>query len=137
MGDGGSRNDPDNNAQTPSTLLGKMLRIDINVANDDPAGYRVPADNPFLDGLPIAALGEIWAFGLRNPWRYTFDDVGAGATGALLIADVGQNAREEINYEPFGAGGRNYGWRIREGGVPTEDVEPTTLGLPTPLWIRC
>jgi glucose/arabinose dehydrogenase len=137
MGDGGSRNDPFNNAQSPSTLLGKMLRIDINVADDDAAGYRVPADNPFLDGLPIAALGEIWAFGLRNPWRYSFDDVGAGATRALLIADVGQNAREEINYEPFGAGGRNYGWRLREGGVPTEDVDLTTPAyapLVNPVW---
>ena len=124
MGDGGSGNDPLNNAQTPSTLLGKMLRIDINVANDDPAGYRVPADNPFLDGRPLAALGEIWAFGLRNPWRYSFDDVGAGATGALLIADVGQNAREEINYEPFGAAGRNYGWRIKEGRFLTEHEDP-------------
>ena len=126
MGDGGSGNDPLNNAQDPATLLGKMLRIDINVANDDPAGYRVPADNPFFDGAPIPALGEIWAFGLRNPWRYSFDDVGAGATGALVIADVGQSAREEIDYEPFGASGRNYGWRIREGRLPTEDVDPTT-----------
>jgi glucose/arabinose dehydrogenase len=126
LGDGGSGNDPENYAQDPATLLGKMLRIDVNVASDDPAGYRVPADNPFLDGSPIPALGEIWAFGLRNPWRYSFDDLGAGATGALVIADVGQGALEEINYESFGAGGRNYGWRIREGRLPTEGVEPTT-----------
>ena len=126
LGDGGSGNDPENYAQDPTTLLGKMLRIDVNVASDDPAGYRVPPDNPFLDGIPIHALGEIWAFGLRNPWRYSFDDSGAGATGALVIADVGQGALEEIDYEPFGASGRNYGWRIREGRLPTEGVEATT-----------
>ena len=126
LGDGGSGNDPNNAAQDPTTLLGKMLRIDVAVPDDDPAGYRVPADNPFLDLTPIQALGEIWAFGLRNPWRYSIDDVGAGATGALVVADVGQGAREEINYEPFGASGRNYGWRIREGRLPTEDVDPTT-----------
>jgi glucose/arabinose dehydrogenase len=126
MGDGGSGNDPENNAQNPATLLGKMLRIDVNVPDGDPNGFRVPADNPFLDGQPIAALPEIWAFGLRNPWRYSFDDVGSGATGALLIGDVGQNAREEVNYEPFGAGGRNYGWRIREARIPTPGVPPTS-----------
>jgi glucose/arabinose dehydrogenase len=125
LGDGGSGNDPFNAAQDPTTLLGKMLRIDVAVPDGDPNGYRVPADNPFLDGAPIAALGEIWAFGLRNPWRYSIDDVGPGATGALVIADVGQGAREEINYEPFGTGGRNYGWRIREGRIPTEGVDPT------------
>ncbi|HUE89833.1 MAG TPA: PQQ-dependent sugar dehydrogenase [Vicinamibacterales bacterium] len=126
LGDGGSANDPQNAAQNPATLLGKMLRIDVAVADGDPAGYRVPADNPFRDGTPIPALAEIWTFGLRNPWRYSFDDVGVGATGALVIADVGQGAREEINYEPAGASGRNYGWRIREGRLPTEGVDPTT-----------
>jgi glucose/arabinose dehydrogenase len=115
MGDGGSGGDPFNHAQNPSSLLGKMLRIDVSVPDTDPRGYRVPEDNPFVDRQPIAALGEIWAFGLRNPWRYTFDDWTHGGTGALVIADVGQNAREEINWEPRGAGGRNYGWRLREG----------------------
>jgi glucose/arabinose dehydrogenase len=115
LGDGGSGGDPQNNAQNPNTLLGKMLRIDINVPGDDPRGYRVPEDNPFADRQPIAALAEIWAFGLRNPWRYNFDDWTRGGTGALVIADVGQSAREEVNWEPFGAGGRNYGWRLREG----------------------
>lgn len=114
MGDGGSSGDPLNHAQNPRTLLGKMLRIDVAVADDDAVGYRVPEDNPFVDQDPINALPEIWAFGLRNPWRYSFDDPIAG-TGALLIGDVGQNAREEINFEPRGAGGRNYGWRLREG----------------------
>jgi glucose/arabinose dehydrogenase len=116
LGDGGSGNDPDHRAQNPLELLGKMLRIDINVSDADAFGYRVPPDNPFLaaSNLP-SARDEIWAFGLRNPWRYSFDDVGRGGTGALVIADVGQNRFEEINYEPRGAGGRNYGWRNREG----------------------
>jgi glucose/arabinose dehydrogenase len=115
MGDGGSGGDPLNNAQNPNSLLGKMLRIDVNVPDNDPRGYRVPDDNPFVDRQPIAALTEIWAFGLRNPWRYNFDDWTHGGTGALVIADVGQNAHEEVNWEPTGAGGRNYGWRLREG----------------------
>ena len=115
LGDGGSGGDPMNNAQNPNTLLGKMLRIDVNVPDNDSRGYRIPEDNPFVDRQPIAALGEIWAFGLRNPWRYSFDDWTHGGTAALVIADVGQNAREEVNWEPSGAGGRNYGWRLREG----------------------
>jgi glucose/arabinose dehydrogenase len=118
LGDGGSGGDPMNNAQNPDTLLGKMLRIDVNVPDADSRGYRIPEDNPFLDRQPVAALPEIWAFGLRNPWRYTFDDWSHGGTGALVIADVGQNAREEVNWEPIGAGGRNYGWRLREGRAP-------------------
>jgi glucose/arabinose dehydrogenase len=117
LGDGGSGGDPFNNAQNPNTLLGKMLRIDVNVPDDDARGYRVPEDNPFVDRQPIAALTEIWAFGLRNPWRYNFDDWSRGGTGALVIADVGQSAREEVNWEPPGAGGRNYGWRLREGRI--------------------
>ena len=127
LGDGGSGNDPQNHAQNPGSLLGKMLRLDINVPNGDPTGYRVPGDNPFLDGSPVAALGEIWDFGFRNPWRYSFDDFGPGATGALIIGDVGQSAREEINYEPRGAGARNYGWRLREGRIATPGV-PSTPG---------
>ncbi len=115
LGDGGSGGDPMNLAQNPNTLLGKMLRIDVGVPDSDARGYRVPEDNPFVDRQPIAALPEIWAFGLRNPWRYNFDDWTHGGTGALVIADVGQNAREEVNWEPIGQGGRNYGWRLREG----------------------
>jgi len=126
LGDGGDANDPNNNAQGANTLLGKMLRIDVGVPDSDSAGYRVPADNPFLDQQPIVAVPEIWDFGLRNPWRYSFDDLGAGATGALIIGDVGQATREEIDYEPRGAGGRNYGWRIREGRVATPGVQATT-----------
>ena len=121
LGDGGSGGDPMNHAQRPESLLGKMLRIDVNVPLDDSRGYRIPQDNPFLDRDPVAALGEIWAFGLRNPWRYSFDDPTRGGTAALLIADVGQNAREEINFEPAGRGGRNYGWRLREGRQDYDD----------------
>ncbi|HXG89265.1 MAG TPA: PQQ-dependent sugar dehydrogenase [Vicinamibacterales bacterium] len=126
LGDGGSGNDPTNKAQDPTSLLGKMLRLDVNVADGDDVGYRVPADNPFVDGQPIVAMPEIWAVGFRNPWRYTFDDLGPDATGALIIADVGQGQREEINYEPRNAGGRNYGWRIREGRIATPNVPPTS-----------
>ena len=118
LGDGGSGGDPMNHAQNPNSLLGKMLRIDVNVPDSDLRGYRVPEDNPFVDRRPIAALTEIWAFGLRNPWRYNFDDWTHGGTGALVIADVGQTAHEEVNWEPAGAGGRNYGWRLREGRFP-------------------
>jgi glucose/arabinose dehydrogenase len=124
LGDGGSGGDPFHNAQNPNTLLGKMLRIDVNVPDSDPRGYRVPDDNPFVDRDPIAALTEIWAFGLRNPWRYSFDDWTRGGTGALVIADVGQTAREEVNWEPRGAGGRNYGWRLREGRVAYDSRQP-------------
>ena len=126
LGDGGSANDPENHGQNLSSLLGKMLRIDVNVADGDSMGYRVPAGNPLIP-IPVA-LAEIWAHGLRNPWRYSFDDFGPGATGALIIGDVGQGAREEINYQPAGAAGRNYGWRIREGLIATPGVPPTSPG---------
>ena len=92
-----------------------MLRIDVGVADTHPSGYQVPAGNPFVAGAPVAARPEIWAFGLRNPWRYSFDDPARGGTGALVIGDVGQNRFEEIDYEPANRGGRNYGWRNREG----------------------
>ena len=115
LGDGGSGDDPDNRAQNPSELLGKMLRIDVNVPDSHATGYQVPPTNPFVSGTPVAARPEIWAFGLRNPWRYSFDNPAHGGTGALLIGDVGQGSFEEINYEPPNRGGRNYGWRVREG----------------------
>lgn len=115
LGDGGSGNDPQHRAQNPSELLGKMLRIDVNVPDSNPSGYQVPADNPFVSLGPPGTRPEIWAFGLRNPWRYWFDDPTRGGTGALVIGDVGQNSFEEIDYEPAGTGGRNYGWRNREG----------------------
>ena len=115
LGDGGAGDDPDHRAQNPSELLGKMLRIDVNVADSHASGYQIPPDNPFVSGGPVSARPEIWAFGLRNPWRYNFDDPVRGGTGALLIADVGQDSWEEIDYQPPNRGGRNYGWRNREG----------------------
>jgi len=133
MGDGGSGNDPQNHAQDPNSLLGKMLRIDVNVPDGDFNGYRVPLDNPFPAGNPIGALPEIWDFGMRNPWRFNFD-VGTGGTGALIIADVGQGSREEIDYEPARAGGRNYGWSIREGFLPNITTRaPAFLPLRDPI----
>ena len=116
LGDGGSGNDPDHRAQNPLELLGKMLRIDVGVPDNHPAGYQVPGNNPFVGAAaPLPALPEIWSFGLRNPWRYSFDDPALGGTGALVMGDVGQGSFEEIDYEPRGRGGRNYGWRNREG----------------------
>jgi glucose/arabinose dehydrogenase len=108
LGDGGSGGDPHGNGQSLGTVLGKMLRIEPTPAG--PAPYRVPADNPFVDDA--GARPEIWAYGLRNPWRYSFDP----ATGDLWIADVGQSAWEEIDRVPAGsAGGENFGWNLLEG----------------------
>jgi glucose/arabinose dehydrogenase len=128
LGDGGGSNDPAHRAQNPAVLLGKILRIDIDVPDADFEGYDVPADNPFF-GRP-GVLPEIWAFGLRNPFRVTVDAAERGGTGGLVIADVGQNAWEEIDYEPFGAGGRNYGWRNREGAHANVTTLPPAF---TPL----
>jgi glucose/arabinose dehydrogenase len=124
LGDGGSGNDPQHRAQTPSSLLGKFLRIDVRVPDSDPSGYAIPPDNPFLDGVPVAALPEIWSMGVRNPWRYSFDDPARGGTAALVFADVGQGSWEEVNYEPRNRGGRNYGWRNREGAHPNVGTLP-------------
>lgn len=107
MGDGGSGNDPQRNGQNPAALLGKMLRIDVE---SGVAPYRVPETNPFLSDPRFKP--EIWAWGLRNPWRYSFDR----ATGDLWIADVGQNRLEEVNFQPASSrGGENYGWVTMEG----------------------
>lgn len=111
MGDGGSGDDPLNNAQNPASLLGKILRIDVSVSDGDVRGFRIPPDNPFAS----SSSPEIWAFGVRNPWRFSFDDPAKGGTGALIIGDVGQSLWEEVDYEGPGHGGRNYGWRNREG----------------------
>jgi glucose/arabinose dehydrogenase len=125
VGDGGGTGDPFNNAQTPGTLLGKMLRIDVSVDGTDMKGFRVPADNPFLADAAYAP--EIWDVGLRNPWQFVFD----GATGGLVIADVGQDSWEEIDYEPAVLHGHmNYGWSLREGG---HDYAPTTTPAFVPL----
>lgn len=133
LGDGGSGDDPEHRAQTPSTLLGKMLRIDVGVSAADPEGYDVPADNPFVGRSGY--LSEIWAFGLRNPWRYTFDSFGSGATGALIIGDGGQGRYEEIDYEPASKGGRNYGWRNREGAHDeVTTLPPAFTPLKDPLY---
>jgi glucose/arabinose dehydrogenase len=132
MGDGGSGNDPDHLAQNPGSLLGKMLRIDVSVPDGDTEGYDVPG-NPFV-GQP-GYLGEIWSVGLRNPWRWSFDDPVLGGTGAMVIGDVGQSAREEIDYEPAGRGGRNYGWRNREGTLDNvTDRPPAFLPLTDPIF---
>jgi glucose/arabinose dehydrogenase len=134
LGDGGSGDDPQNRAQTGSELLGKMLRVDVGVPDGDPVGYRVPPDNPFLSG-PVPARGEIWAFGLRNPWRYSFDDPARGGTGGLVIGDVGQNNWEEVDYEPPARGGRNYGWRYREGAHNNvTSVPPAYTPLTEPIF---
>lgn len=100
LGDGGAAGDPHGNGQNPRTLLGKLLRIDVESGGDR---YAIPRDNPFGN--------EIWALGLRNPWRFSFDR----ATGDLYIADVGQNAWEEVNFQPAASrGGENYGWNVME-----------------------
>ncbi|MET1231793.1 MAG: PQQ-dependent sugar dehydrogenase [Candidatus Limnocylindrales bacterium] len=112
VGDGGGSGDPGNDAQEKSTtLLGKILRINVNGTG---AGrynrYSIPSTNPFKGAIP--GRGEIWAYGLRNPWRISFDR----GTGKLFIADVGENRYEEVDREPAGfTGGRNYGWSIMEG----------------------
>jgi glucose/arabinose dehydrogenase len=130
LGDGGSGNDPENNAQRRDTLLGKMLRIDVNVDDNDPQGYNVPPTNPFVAG---GAPPEVWSFGWRNPWRYSFDN-GPGGTGALIAGDVGQGRREEINYEPAGRGGRNYGWRNFEGTLTNvTETAPAYQPLISPI----
>lgn len=117
-GDGGSGEDPDNNGQSNKTLLGKMLRIDVNsdAFTSDPArNYAIPDDNPYK-GVGGLVKEEIWALGLRNPWRVSFDRL----KGDLLIADVGQGSREEINFQAASSpGGENYGWRLREGLIAT------------------
>jgi glucose/arabinose dehydrogenase len=146
MGDGGGGggHDPDHRAQNPTTLHGKMLRVDVDVADSDPEGYDIPLDNPFVDNVPIDAYEEIWAFGFRNPWKYSFDNPALGGTGALIIGDVGQNGWEEIDYEPAGAGGRNYGWHNREGththplppcDPDPEEPEPGCEAVPPPAYL--
>lgn len=108
-GDGGSAGDPENRAQDLTTLLGKILRIDVEGTPPEGQAYAIPADNPFV-GDP-EARAEIWAYGLRNPWRNSFDR----ATGDLYIGDVGQNQFEEVSLQPAAStGGENYGWRCKE-----------------------
>jgi glucose/arabinose dehydrogenase len=117
VGDGGMSGDPLGNAQNPSVLLGKILRIDVSTLP-----YTIPPDNPFDN--------EVWAMGLRNPWRFTFDR----ATGDMFIADVGQNDFEEVNYHVAGSpAGQNYGWHFMEGDHcfnPAFDCEQDTFVMP-------
>jgi len=129
LGDGGSGNDPDNYAQRTDQLLGKILRINVNVPDSDPNGFAVPAGNAGF------ARPEIWSLGWRNPWKFSFDDPARGGTGAMLVGDVGQNAWEEIDHEPAGQSGRNYGWRNREGAHDNvTTVPPTVLPLVDPIF---
>jgi glucose/arabinose dehydrogenase len=120
IGDGGSQGDPRGNGQNLGVLLGKVLRIDVN---GEP--YAVPPDNPFK-GQPNARP-EIWAYGLRNPWRFSFDR----KTGDLYIADVGQDTYEEVDFQPVGSqGGVNYGWSLMEGLHPFKGTYSPDLTLP-------
>lgn len=123
LGDGGSGGDPLNNGQSLGTLLGKLLRIDVDSASP----YAIPSSNPFAN-VP-GARGEIWAYGLRNPWRFSFDR----QTGDMFVGDVGQGLWEEIDFQTSGSGGSNYGWRLMEGlhcFNPSTGCNPGSLTLP-------
>jgi uncharacterized repeat protein (TIGR01451 family) len=121
-GDGGSGNDPTCNAQNNDTLLGRILRFDVDQSFNTPPFYGIPPTNPGTVGLP-----ETWAKGVRNPWRFSFDRL----TGDLLIGDVGQSAHEEVDFQPAGApGGRNYGWKVMEGNSCTGTSTATCTVTP-------
>jgi Ca2+-binding RTX toxin-like protein len=125
-GDGGSAGDPQNNAQDRDSLLGKILRIDVDAdafPADATRNYAIPPGNPFVAGL---GADEVWAMGLRNPWRASFDS----ATGDLYIGDVGQGAREEVDVIPAGQDGLNFGWRFKEGLQPFSGTAPAGLTDP-------
>lgn len=117
LGDGGSAGDPQGNGQNLSTLLGAILRLDVNTLE----GYRVPLDNPFMgrdDARP-----EIWSWGLRNVWRFSFDR----EMGDMYLADVGQNQWEEVNFQPADSvGGENYGWSAYEASYPYSGAQPAS-----------
>jgi glucose/arabinose dehydrogenase len=128
VGDGGGSGDPLRSGQSLGTLLGKILRLDVDVVDDPAPYYEIPADNPFV--ATPGARPEIWAWGLRNPWRISFDRI----TGDLFIADVGQQNREEVNFQPAGSpGGENYGWPRMEGTAcysPASGCQTGSLVLP-------
>ncbi|MBS1825512.1 MAG: PQQ-dependent sugar dehydrogenase [Acidobacteria bacterium] len=125
MGDGGSAGDPQSNGQNRNALLGKMLRVDVE---SEPGRVLVPPTNPFPN--TNGTRPEVWALGLRNPWRFSFDR----ATGDLWIADVGQNAYEEINFQPASSkGGENYGWNLMEGAHCFRTATCNTQGLTLPV----
>ncbi len=120
LGDGGSAGDPYGNGQSTNTLLGKILRIDVE--HGDP--YAIPPGNPFANG---GGKPEIWAYGLRNPWRFSFDP----ATGDMYIGDVGQDTWEEIDYLPAGSpGGTNFGWNQMEGLHPYKGSNSAAFTAP-------
>lgn len=120
MGDGGSAGDPFNNAQNTSSLLGKILRIDVE---SGVSPYSIPSGNPFQN--------EVWSYGLRNPWRFSFDR----STKEIYIADVGQNLTEEVNVQPPSKGGENYGWKIMEGNHCYNNPTCNTSGLILPVTV--
>lgn len=123
MGDGGGGGDPDETGQDPLQLLGKMLRLDV----DGALPYRIPGDNPYAGRTNPRP--EIWAMGLRNPWRFSWDRT----ANLLYVADVGQNRLEEVNVVPAATGGANYGWDLMEGSdcfEPREGCDRTGLTLP-------
>jgi glucose/arabinose dehydrogenase len=124
LGDGGSGGDPQGHGQDLATLLGSLLRIDVDT--DDP--YEIPSDNPFVGR--VGARGEIWAYGLRNPWRFAFDST----SGELYIADVGQLLWEEVNRVPAGQGGQNYGWNVMEGAHCFDAPNCSQAGLTLPIY---
>ena len=130
MGDGGWRDDPKGHGQNGATLLGSMLRIDVD-GRDDGLGYAVPPDNPWVGQAGVAP--EAWAIGLRNPWRYSFTP-----DGRLLVADVGQNTYEEVNLV---SAGDNLGWKVREGrscfppGDGADCPTPVEGGLQDPIYV--
>ncbi|HEY9013611.1 MAG TPA: PQQ-dependent sugar dehydrogenase, partial [Gemmatimonadales bacterium] len=126
LGDGGSANDPEGRGQDLTELLGSILRVDVSSGTS----YTVPGDNPFL--ATPGARPEIWSYGLRNPWRFSFDR----ATGDLYIADVGQNEFEEVDVSPASAGagrGVNYGWKIMEGAHCLGGGQCDQTGLTLPV----
>jgi glucose/arabinose dehydrogenase len=127
MGDGGGDYDPNGNGQNLGSKLGKMLRIDVNTPGGVP--YAIPPSNPFV-GIPFIAQ-EIWAYGLRNPWRFSFDRY----TGDLWIADVGQGDVEEVDFQPFfSPGGENYGWNCYEGNMPNQFGSCPPEGMTWPIY---
>lgn len=127
MGDGGNGGDPQNNAQNLGSLLGKILRIDVNKSQGNRA-YTVPQDNPFVNRQ--GARPEIWSYGWRNPWRFSFDR----ETGDLWVADVGQNKWEEVHFQPASSkGGENYGWRLMEGNHCYNPTDCNKNGLVLPV----
>ena len=126
FGDGGA-DDPDCSAQSPSSWLGKILRIDVDAGSEAPPHYSIPGDNPYADP-DDGVLDEVWAWGLRNPWRFSFDRT----RGDLWIGDVGQGDFEEVDREaPNSLGGRNYGWKVMEGTF-CRNPDPEMCGAEVP-----